>query len=78
MPQQDRDLITRATQDSLRQQIDGLVANEPKLVEQFRAAPITIRTSNAGDAEAAIQAFDKIWVEKAPILTELRKVGASL
>lgn len=78
MPQADRDLIARATKAALDQQIDQLVENEPKIIEQLRATSIPIREANAADAEAAVKEFDKIWLEKAPVLAELRKVGASL
>ena len=50
----------------------------PKLVENFKNAPIPIRQVPAGDTEAVIAEFDKIWLPKAPVLAELRKVGATL
>lgn len=78
LPAADRDLITKVVRGALAQQIDELVVNEPKLIEQFRAAPIPIKPVNVADAEAVARQFDKIWLEKAPILAELRKVGATL
>ena len=59
-------------------QIDELAGNEPKLIENFKNAPIPIRQVPAGDTEAVIAEFDKIWLPKAPVLAELRKVGATL
>jgi len=41
-------------------------------------APIPIRQVPAGDTEAVIAEFDKIWLPKAPVLAELRKIGATL
>jgi hypothetical protein len=56
----------------------GSAGNEPKMVENFRGTPITMRTANPAEAEAVVAEFDKIWVPKAPILAELRKVGKTL
>lgn len=78
LPQADRDIVSRVIRAQLGAQIDELVANEPKLIEQFRAAPIPIKPVNVADAEAVARQFDKIWLEKAPVLAELRKVGATL
>ena len=78
LPQADRDIIARVIKAALAQQNDELVINEPKIIEQFRAAPIPIKPVNVADAEAVAKLFDKIWLEKAPALAELRKVGATL
>ena len=69
------DARLKATLDA---QIDELAGNEPKLIENFKNAPIPIRQVPAGDTEAVIAEFDKIWLPKAPVLAELRKVGATL
>lgn len=74
----DRELITKAVKSALDAQIDDLAVNEPKLIEQFKAAPIPIRAANRADAEAVVAEYDKIWLPKAPILAELRKVGKTL
>ena len=71
-------MIKRTVKAALDTQIDELAVNEPKLVEQFRAAPITIRNAHPKDAEAVVAEFDKIWLPKAPVLAELRKVGKTL
>jgi tripartite ATP-independent transporter DctP family solute receptor len=78
LPPADRELITRAVKAALDTQIDELAVNEPKLIEQFKAAPIPVRQSNRADAEAVVAAYDAIWQPKAPILADLRKVGRSL
>jgi tripartite ATP-independent transporter DctP family solute receptor len=78
MPAADRELITKAVKSALDTQIDELAVNEPKLIEQFKAAPIPIRTANRSDAEAVVAEYDKIWLPKAPILADLRKVGKTL
>lgn len=78
LPEADRELITRATRAALDEQIDATVTNEPKLLESFAAAPITIKQVQVADAERIIAEYDKIWLPKAPILADLRKVGASL
>jgi TRAP-type C4-dicarboxylate transport system substrate-binding protein len=78
MPAADRDLITRATKAALDTQVNELAGNEPKLIEQFKATGIPMRTANRADAEAVVAEYDKIWLPKAPILAELRKAGQSL
>lgn len=78
LPPADRELITRIVKTELDRQIDELAGNEPKLIEQFRAAPITIRNANPRDAEAVVAEYDKIWLPKAPVLAELRRVGKTL
>lgn len=74
----DRDLITRAVRAALDTQIDQLAGNEPKLIEQFKATKIPFRIANSADAQAVIADYDKIWLPKAPVLAELRKVGQTL
>lgn len=74
----DKELITRAVKAALNTQIDELADNEPKLIEQFKATKIPFRYANSADAQAVIADYDKIWLAKAPILAELRKVGKSL
>jgi TRAP-type C4-dicarboxylate transport system substrate-binding protein len=78
LPAADRELITKTVKSTLDAQIDELAGNEPKLVENFKNAPIPIRQVPPGDTEAVIAEFDKIWLPKAPVLAELRKVGATL
>jgi TRAP-type C4-dicarboxylate transport system substrate-binding protein len=78
LPAADRELITKTVKSTLDAQIDELAGNEPKLVENFRNAPIPIRQVPPGDTEAVIAEFDKNWLPKAPVLAELRKVGATL
>ena len=46
-----------------------------------RPTPIPIKPIkpvNVADAEAVAKLFDKIWLENAPALAELRKVRATL
>ena len=74
----DRDLITKLVKETLDEQIDGLAANEPNLIENFKKAPIPIRQVAVADTEAVIAAFDKIWLPQAPVITSLRKIGASI
>jgi TRAP-type transport system periplasmic protein len=77
-PAADKELITKLVKETLDEQIDGLAANEPALIENFKKAPIPIRQVAVADTEAVIAAFDKIWLPQAPVITSLRKLGASL
>jgi TRAP-type C4-dicarboxylate transport system substrate-binding protein len=74
----DKELITTAMKKTLDEQIDELAGAEPALIENFRKAPIPIRQVATADTEAVIANFDKIWLPKAPVLAELRKVGATI
>lgn len=78
MPQADKELITRVVKAALDTQIDELADNEPKLVEQFKAAGATIRQADPKEAEAVVAEFDKIWLPKAPVLADLRAAGKAL
>ncbi|HET9823220.1 MAG TPA: TRAP transporter substrate-binding protein [Burkholderiaceae bacterium] len=77
-PAADRDLITRLVKETLDEQIDSLAGNEPNLIENFKKAPIPIRQVAVADTEAVIAAFDKMWLPQAPVIANLRKVGASI
>lgn len=77
-PAADRELITKAVRAALDVQVDQIALNEPKLIEQFKATKIPFRYANAADAQSVIADYDKIWLPKAPILAELRKVGKTL
>jgi TRAP-type C4-dicarboxylate transport system substrate-binding protein len=78
LPAADKELIAKTVKATLDAQIDELAGNKPKLIENFRNAPIPIRQVATSDTEAVIAEFDKIWLPKAPVLAELRKVGATL
>ncbi len=78
LPAADKELITKLVKETLDEQIDGLAANEPNLIENFKKAPIPIRQVAVADTEAIIAAFDKIWLPQAPVITSLRKIGASI
>ena len=43
-----------------------------------RPTLVPIKPVNVADAKAVAKLFDKIWLENAPALAELRKVGATL
>lgn len=78
LPAADRELVTRLIRSALDTQIAELVENEPRLIAQFRAAPIPIRPVNAADTDAVVREFDRLWLERAPVLREMRRVGATL
>lgn len=73
----DRQLITMLTKEALDAQIDATVANEAKLLDEFGKV-ITVKDVQVADAGKVIAEYDKIWLPKAPILADLRKLGATL
>jgi len=78
VPEADRELITRLTQEELGKQIDATVANEATRLEDFKASGIKIVDVDMANTAEITEAYDKIWLPKAPAIAELRKVGASL
>lgn len=74
----DRDLIRQLTSQALDGQINDIVTTEVGLLEKLKKESIAIRDINAFDNRPAIDAFDKIWLPKAPQIAELRAVGAKL
>lgn len=74
----DRDLIRQLTNQALDGQINDIVTTEVGLLEKLKKESIVIRDINAFDNKPAIDAFDKIWLPKAPQIAELRAVGAKL
>ncbi|WP_371348943.1 TRAP transporter substrate-binding protein [Ancylobacter sp. IITR112] len=75
---EDRALITAATKEALAVQVDETVTNAPKLLKDFEGTGIKIVVPPTADAAPIIAEYDKIWAPKAPILPELRKIGATL
>ena len=74
----DRALIRQWTSQALDGQINDIVTTEVGLLEKLKKESIAIRDINAFDNRPAIDAFDKIWLPKAPQIAELRAVGAKL
>lgn len=74
----DRDLVRQLTSQALDGQINDIVTTEVGLLEKLKKESITIRDINTFDTKPAIEAFDKIWLPKAPQIAELRAVGAKL
>jgi tripartite ATP-independent transporter DctP family solute receptor len=78
LPAADKEIITKLVKQTLDWQIDSLANGEPALVENFKKTSIPFRQVPVSDTDAVIAEFDKIWMPKAPIIAELRKVGATL
>ncbi|MCO4317943.1 TRAP transporter substrate-binding protein [Phyllobacterium sp. 21LDTY02-6] len=78
VPESDRTLITRLIQEELAKQVDATVANEAALLQNFKDTGIKIVDVDLKNSADIIKAYDEIWLPKAPILKEIREVGASL
>lgn len=74
----DRDLVRQLTSQALDGQINDIVTTEVGLLDKLKKESIAIRDISAFDTKPAIEAFDKIWLPKAPQIAELRAVGAKL
>ena len=74
----DRELIARLTREELDKQIDATVAKEATLLQNFQDTGIKIVDVNLENTAEIISAYDAIWLPKAPVLNELREVGATL
>jgi len=78
LPDADKELIRGLVRQSLDAQIADIVTTEQGLIEKFKAAPIPIKTEPGLKIEPIVAEFDKLWLPKAPQITELRKAGESL
>ena len=78
LPAADKELITKSVKTILDRQIDELAGNEPALIENFKKTSVPVREVAVADTQAVIAEFDKLWLPKAPVIAELRKVGATL
>ncbi|MFG6083384.1 TRAP transporter substrate-binding protein [Paracoccus litorisediminis] len=78
VPEADRELITRLTQEELGKQIDETVANEATRLKDFKEAGIKIVDVDMANTAEITKAYDDIWLPKAPAIADLRKVGATL
>lgn len=78
LPDKDKELIREQVAKSLDAQIQEIASTEPGLIEKFKATGIAMKAEPAANVEAAIRAFDTLWLPKAPAIAELRKTGATL
>lgn len=74
----DHDLIRQLTAQALDAQINDIVTTEAGLLDKLKKESIVIRDLSNFDNKPAIDAFDKLWLPKAPQIAELRAVGAKL
>lgn len=78
LPDKDKDLVRGLVRQSLDLQINDIVTTEQGLIDKFRAAPIPIKSEPNLNVAALSRDFDAMWLQKAPQIAELRKVGAGL
>ncbi|RJL21514.1 TRAP transporter substrate-binding protein [Paracoccus siganidrum] len=78
MPEADRELIAAAVRTVLDEQIDSLAGEEPALIENLRQTGVPMHEVPKEDTTEIIAAFDKIWMPKAPVIEQLREIGATL
>lgn len=78
VPEADRELITLLTREELDKQVDMTVTQESTLLQNFKDAGIKIVDVDLKNTAEIIAAYDEIWLPKAPVLKELREVGATL
>lgn len=78
MEEADRTLIEESVRTVLDAQIDSLISEEPGLIEELKATGIPVHDVPQEDTTDLIAAFDKIWLPKAPVIEQLREIGASL
>ena len=74
----DKALITDLVKQSLDAQIKDIVTTELGLIDKFKASGIAFKSEAGYNPAPIIEAFDKMWLPKAPQIAELRKVGAAL
>ena len=74
----DKALITDLVKQSLDAQIKDIVTTELGLIDKFKTSGIAFKSEAGYNPAPIIEAFDKMWLPKAPQIAELRKVGAAL
>ena len=74
----DKALITDLVKQSLDAQIKDIVTTELGLIDKFKTSGIAFKSDAGYNPAPIIEAFDKMWLPKAPQIAELRKVGAAL
>ena len=74
----DRTLITDLVKQSLDAQIKDIVTTELGLIDKFKTSGLAIKGEGSYNPAPIIEAFDKVWLPKAPQIAELRKIGATL
>ncbi|KAF1021089.1 MAG: Solute-binding protein [Paracidovorax wautersii] len=74
----DKDIIRGLVAQSLAAQIDDIVTTEAGLIDKFKQSGIAFKSGEGYDPRPVIEAFDQIWLPKAPQIAELRKLGATL
>lgn len=74
----DKDLIRGLVEQSLAVQINDIVTTEADLIGKFKQTGIAYKSEGGYDPKPVIEAFDKMWLPKAPQIAELRKAGAAL
>ena len=74
----DKTLITDLVKQSLDAQIKDIVTTELGLIDKFKASGLAIKGEGSYNPAPIIEAFDKVWLPKAPQIAELRKIGATL
>ncbi|SNR33498.1 TRAP transporter substrate-binding protein [Paracoccus sediminis] len=78
LPPKDQEVIAASVRTVLDEQIDSLVSEEPALIENFRATGIAMHDIPVEDTTAIVTEFDRIWLPKAPVIEQLRAIGATL
>ncbi|WP_455286616.1 TRAP transporter substrate-binding protein [Cupriavidus necator] len=74
----DRELIRRLSAQALDAQIEDIVRTEASLIGKLKESAITIRSAEGYDSKPVIEAFDKLWLPKAPQIAALRSLAATL
>ena len=74
----DKDLVRGLVEKALTAQINDIVTTEADLIGKFKQTGIAYKNDSGYDPKPTIEAFDKMWLPKAPQIAELRKVGATL
>ncbi|MTH78066.1 TRAP transporter substrate-binding protein [Paracoccus aestuariivivens] len=78
VPEADRELMTRLIREELDKQVDSTAATETTILKNFSESGIKVVDVNLDNTADIIAEYDKIWLPKAPAISELREVGATL
>lgn len=74
----DQELIASKVSEILDRQIEGIVDEEPGLIDNLQETGIPMHEVADEDREFLITEFDDIWLPKAPVIERLREIGEQI
>lgn len=78
MSSSDQELLKRITKTALDEMNQEVVGNEPGIIAELEKTGIPMRVSSGEEVADVIEAWDAMWIERAPNIPRLRAAGAEV